>query len=89
MFHCLRGQTRAIPVKIHCQSYAGGAGAAFQSVQTRLNQVSMHMSPFATYHQQYLTLSLPYHIFLLPYHTFLLVYHKKIGVIQPEIHDIA
>ena len=72
--HCLRGQTRtwAIPVQIHCQ-YAGGAGAAAlppvhgrQPVQTSWNQVSTHITPFATYHHQYHTLSLPYHIFLLP-----------------------
>ena len=55
MLHCLEGQTRAIPVQIHCQ-YARGAGAAAllpvhdrQPVQTSSNQGFTHVSPFAMY----------------------------------------
>ena len=45
---------------------------SLQPVQTRWNQVSTHIPPFAIYHHQYhtlSTLSLPYYTFLLPYHT--------------------
>ena len=46
MFHCLRGQTRAIPVQIHCQ-YAGGAGAAGPWLPARPNAPE---SGFHAYH---------------------------------------
>ena len=53
--HCLGGQTRAIPVQIHCQ-YAGGAGAACPWPPARPNPPeSTHITPFAIYHHQHHT----------------------------------
>ena len=54
MLHCLKGQTRAIPVQIHCQ-YAGGAGATGPWLPARPNPpdiwnlVSMLYSTFSGY----------------------------------------
>ena len=80
MLHCLRGQTRAMPVQIHCQSYASGAGAACPWPPARPN------SPESGFHAYITICYIPEPIsrlvvalshLRLPYHTFLLVHHRK------------
>ena len=87
MLHCLRGQTRAIPVQIHCQSYAGGAGAACPSQPARPNppDSGFHANiPFCYIPQpiSHLVVALS-HLFVALSH--LLVCHKNLRCIAENL----
>ena len=73
MLHCLRGQTRAIPVQNHPQ-YVGCAGAAGPSLPASPNTQE---TGFHAYHK--FSIHPPqYHNFLLTDHTFLLTNHTHL-----------